>query len=149
MKLKQVKILTPLSLTPVDDVLFKLGSDIRVDFVTDEGTWRLHNRKDWLTDLRSGSDAINSIVPKWGTPIYTAGILMHDTAFSGWMSFDLANDLLAQCMLLSKDVGRCRAWLAKTALNQFGYSHYSQMDMPLQPPYECNRALESLILVDR
>lgn len=149
MKLKQVKIITPLQLTPVDDTLFRLGSDLRVDFVTDEGIWRLHNRKDWLTDLRSGCDAINSIVPKWGTPTYTAGILMHDTAFSGWMSFELANDLLAQCMLLSKDVGRCRAWLTKTALNQFGYSHYSQMDMPLQPPYEGNRALESLILVDR
>lgn len=149
MKLKQVKIITPLSLSPVNDTLFKLGSEYRVDFITNEGTWRLHNKKDWLTDLRSGSDAINPIVAKWGTPIYTAGILMHDTAFSGWMSFELANEMLAQTMILSKDVGRCRAWLAETTLNQFGYSHYSQMDMPLPPPYEHNRKYESLTLVDK
>ena len=149
MKLKQVKILTPLNLTPVDDVLFRLGSDLRVDFITTEGTWRLHNRKDWLTDLRSGCDAINIMVPKWGNPIYTAGVLMHDTAFSGYLSFTLANDLLAQCMVLSGEVGSFTAWLAKTSLNSFGRAHYSDIEMPLPPPYENNRKYESLTLVDK
>lgn len=149
MKLKSVKILTPLNLSPVDDTLFKLGTDYRVDFITDEGTWRLYNRKEWLTDLRSGSDIINGIAPKWGNPIYTAGVLMHDTAFSGYISFRLANNLLAQCMFLSGEIGTCRAWMVKTALNTFGESHYCDLEMPLPTPYENNRKYESLTLVDK
>lgn len=149
MKLTKIQLITPLKLTPVNDTYWQLSADFKVDFHTDDGVWRLHNKTGWLTDLRSGCDAINIIAPKWGNEEYTASVLAHDTAYSGWLSFNLANDLLAQGMVLSGQIGSFRAGLVKLSLDTFGRSHYSFMDDPLPPPYSGNRSLESFKLFDR
>lgn len=149
MKLQKIKILSPLELTPVNDTFWALGSHYSVDFITDEGVLQLRNKPRWLTDLRSGSDGINWFVPKWGNPEYTAIVLMHDTAFSGWLSFELANSLLSQGMVLSGEVTPRRAAIVKGTLNLIGRSHYSDFESPLPPPYTANRKLESLRWSDK
>lgn len=149
MILKEVNILKPLEFTPVNTKLFSLTSPYWVDFVTDEGVWKLRNKPSWLTDLRSGSSCIDCIIPKMGNAVYTAGILLHDTAFSGKMSFGLANEMLRQCMILSKEVGPFRAGLAHTAVSKFGRSHYYGVDDALPEPYTINRVFEELTLEAR
>lgn len=132
---------------PLDSKFWKLTADFHVDFVTNEGVWKLRNKANWLTDLRSGCDAINIIAPKWGNPVYTATVLMHDTAWSGWMSRQLSNELLRQGMILSGEIGSFRGTLVYHAVQSFG--HYSNMDEPLPEPYTINRLFESLILCDK
>ena len=146
MILKSVNIIKPLQFAPVSTELFSLTAPYWVDFVTDDGTWKLRNKPAWLTDLRSGSSCIDCIIPKMGNPVYVAGILLHDTAFSGKMSFDLANEMLRQCMILSGEVGPFRAGLAKKAVCMFGRSHYFGVDDELPEPYTINRLFEELKL---
>ena len=149
MILKGVRILHPLEFTPASATLFRLTASYAVDFLTDEGTWKLRNRPGWLTDLRSGSSLIDCIVPKMGGAVYTAGILLHDTAFSGKMSFDLANEMLRQCLILSGEIGEFRAGLAAKAVSAFGRSHYYGVDDALPEPYTLNRLFEGLTLEAR
>ena len=146
MILQEVRIIKPLAFTPVSTELFALTSPYWVDFITDEGVWKLRNKTSWLTDLRSGSSWIDCLIPKMGNQTYTAGILLHDTCFSGKMSFDLANEMLRQCMILSKEVGPLRAGLAHTAVSKFGRSHYFGVDDDLPEPYTINRVFEGLTL---
>lgn len=51
MKLKRLKIIKPLNLTPIDIKYWKLTTDYNVKFVTDEGTYNLYLKKGWITDL--------------------------------------------------------------------------------------------------
>lgn len=146
MILKAIEPLHDLILKPVTDKLWQATSLMQCRFVTDEGVWKLRNKPSWLTDLRSGSSWIDCIIPKMGNTVYTAGILLHDTAFSGKMSFDLANEMLRQCMILSGEVGPFRAGLAHTAVSRFGRSHYYGVDDDLPEPYTTNRVFEGLTL---
>ena len=146
MKLLDVKILKPLSLEPLDSKYWKLTSDLHVDFITDEGTWKLRNKAGWITDLRSGCDAINIIAPRWGNDIYTVVVLFHDCAWSGWVSRQLSNEILRQGMILSGEIGRFRASLVYHAVQNFGT--YYNMDDALPEPYTVNRCFESLRLHD-
>lgn len=147
MKLLEIKIIKPLKMEPVDSKYWKLTDDFHVDFITDEGVWKLRNKAGWVTDLRSGCDAINIIAPKWGNSEYTATVLMHDTAWSGWMSRQLSNELLRQGMILSGEIGSFRGSLVYHAVQNFG--HYSNMDEILPEPYTINRLFESLRLYDK
>jgi hypothetical protein len=147
MKLLSIKLLNDILLTPQAHGLMKLGADFRCDFITDDGVYRLKLRKGWITDLRSGSDIINGMVPKWGSPQYTACVLAHDASFSGWLSFDLANELfLEQGMPLSGDISSKMGVMACEAVNHFGRGHYYEMDDIMPEPYATNKTLESLTL---
>ena len=147
MQLVDIKIIKPLKMEPIDSKFWKLTDDFYVDFITDEGVWKLRNKSNWITDLRSGCDAINIIAPKWGNSVYTATVLMHDTAWSGWMSRQLSNELLRQGMILSGEIGSFRGSLVYNAVQYFG--HYSNMDDELPEPYTINRMFESLRLYDK
>ena len=148
MKLLDIKIIKPLKMEPIDSKYWKLTDDYHVDFITDGGVWKLRNKPNWITDLRSGcGDVINIIAPKWGNSEYTATVLMHDTAWSGWMSRQLSNELLKQGMILSGEIGSFRGALVYNAVQCFG--HYSNMDEPLPEPYTINRLFESLKLYDK
>jgi hypothetical protein len=84
-----------------------------------------------------------------GNDIYTASVLLHDTAFSGWMSFNLANEMLYQGMILSGEVGKCKAMITKKSVEWFGSSHYYDINKALPKPYIVNRIFESLVLKDK
>lgn len=146
MILKGVQILHPIEFTPVSATLFRLTAPYAVDFVTDGGVWKLRNKAGWLTDLRSGSSLIDCVIPKMGGAVYVAGVLLHDTAFSGKMSFDLANEMLRQCLILSGEIGEFRAGLAMRAVAAFGRGHYYDVDDPMPEPYTLNRLFEGLTL---
>lgn len=148
MKLQGIRIEQPLVL---DRLPGKLGhkykhltADFSARFVTDEGVWRLRLLSGWITDERSGSDTINWLVPKRGNDWYNATILMHDCAWSGWMSRALSNELLRQGMILSGEVGPHAAALAKLAVDRFG--RYYDLEEELPPPYHNNRLYESLTM---
>ena len=146
-----VEVLTPLpnlqQVTNNPD-FWRLESHYYAKFHTSEGVWHLSLLPGWITDKRSGSDAINWLVPKDGNPEYRAAVFAHDTAYSGWMSQALADHLfIRQGMHLSGEVSQPVANLAYTAVKLFGKSY--SMDDTLPPPYELNRKYESLKLKDR
>lgn len=147
MKLLDIKIIKPLKMAPLDSKYWKLTDDFAVNFVTDEGVYKLYLKAGWITDLRSGSDAINCIVPKWGNEKYVSTVLFHDFCWSGNLSRELSNDFLRQGMVLSGEVGTLRASLAYYAVSKFG--KYYNMDEELPEPYTINRMFEKLTIEDK
>lgn len=119
-----------------------LTEDYHVQLVTDEGTLCYTMRAGWITDFRSGSSAVDIIVPKRGNDRYTASVLCHDMAYSGWITKDLADELLYQGMVLSGQ-SKWRAGLAYKAVQWFGEESYYSMVSPMPRPYTLNRNLES------
>ena len=144
-----IEVLTPLpNLQQVTPKFWRLGSLYHARFHTTEGVWDLVLQPSWITDKRSGFDGINWLVPKDGNPMYRACIFGHDTAYSGWMSKPLADEIfIHQGLYLSGEVSRPVAGLAHTAVKLFGKAY--DMDDQLPPPYELNRKYESLKLKDR
>ena len=150
--LKRIEVVTPLpNLVQVayNQDYWRLESQYyRAKFHTNEGTWDLILLHGWITDKRSGSDAINWLVPKDGNPEYRACVFAHDTAWSGRMSRALSNDLfIRQGFAMSNEVSQPIANLSKFTVDHFG--RYYDFNEPLPPPYENNRQLESLILVHK
>lgn len=148
MLLKDIQIIEPLRLEPVDTEFWVTACPYAVDFITDEGIYSASMDIGWYTDLRSGSFLINPLIPKWGNAKYTASILFHDMCFSGWLSFKVSNEFLYQGMILSGNVSETKAGAARWVLNSFGRSHYFDMDEPLKAPYQNNRSLEHLLIKD-
>lgn len=147
MILHKIIVRTPLKLTPIDTKYWKLTDKYAADFITDEGVYKLRLQSGWITDLRSGCDAINAIVPKWGNDLYTATIMLHDCAWSGHLSRELSNILLRQGMVLSGEVGSLRASMAYYAVSSFG--RYYDMDEVLPEPYTINRIFEKITIEDK
>lgn len=146
MKLLEIKLNTALELEPIDNIYWVLKSLYSVDFITTDGVWKLRNKPGWITDLRSGTNTINWISPKWGNPLYMAGVMCHDTAWSGWMSREESNRLLQQCCILSGECNRFQAWLVYQGVDKLGSYHH--MDDVLPHPYTFSRKFESLRLYD-
>jgi len=125
-----------------------LTQPYHAEFVTDEGTWHLDLKPMWITDKRSGSSAVDLVVPKWGNKEYQAVVAGHDTSYSGWMSQDYSDDLfIRQGFHLSGCIGKNRAGLAHTVVNALGRAF--TMDDPMPQPYRNNRDFERLVLLDK
>ena len=149
MKLKQIKIHDKICLSPLDKKFFRLEKKLHVDFLTDEFCVCMKLTPGWITDLRSGCDLINPIVPKWGNKEYTVCVLAHDCAFSGWISFDLCNSLfLKDGMSFSKQISKPIATIAANVVSVFGKSSYSFLDEEMKHPYENIRAFEKMEITD-
>lgn len=151
MILKSIEPINDLILKPVTDKLWQATSLMQCRFVTDEGVYLSTLKPGFLSDLRSGCDLINYVLPKWGNQQYTWCVVGgHDVSFHGWLSFHLANDMfLRQGMALSGQVGQWRANLACNMVEKFGGSHYSSMDDEIEPPYEGNRVLCKIELLPK
>lgn len=151
MILKSIEPLHDLILKPVTDKLWQATSLMQCRFVTDEGVYLSTIRPGFLSDLRSGCDLLNYLLPKWGNQAYTWCVVGgHDVSFHGYLSFHLANDLfLRQGMSLSGQVGQWRANLAYRTVEAFGESHYSSMDDEIEPPYRGNRVLCKIELLPK
>ena len=134
---------SPLWLVPHEvDGYWRLSQDSDIFLHTNEGTIRASLYKGWVTDKRSGSDAINWFVPKWDGPrsIYSAIVAFHDSAWSGWISRELSDELLRQGMILSGLVSERRAAVVKFTVDHFG--HYYELEEPLTGIYAGNRQKE-------
>jgi len=111
--------------------LYRILRDVRVDVVTDEGTYKYTMRAGFLTDMRSGSHCIDSIIPKFTeNNKYNLAILVHDFNYTKMsdgqhpVSKETADEMLRQMALLSGQIGSFKASLMKTAVKLFGGSAY-------------------------
>jgi len=70
-------------LIPVAPNLWKLASDVAITVNLPAGKgWRFTLRKDFLTNLRSGSDLINPIIPRMGDEGRTIAYILHDALYT-------------------------------------------------------------------
>lgn len=122
-----------------------LLEDYSALIVTDEGTFHLDLKAGWITDWRSGSRALDIVAPKFGNGIYECLVFAHDTAYSGWVSKALADEVFVhQGFEFSGECGHTRAQLSYNAVRLFGSAYYMEDVMP--KPYTDNRQYESLTL---
>lgn len=152
LKLKSIEPLHDLVLKPITDELWQATSVMQCRFVTDEGVYLSTIKPGFVSDLRSGCDLINYLVPKWGNQQYTWSVVGgHDLLFClGTWSFHFANDLfLRQGMALSGQISQWRANLAYKMVDTFGESHYCPKDKELDPPYHLNRDFGCFELLPR
>jgi hypothetical protein len=148
MKIKSVDA-TPIKTEFWKSGTWKLTEKFVCTILTDEGCMSFHAQPGFVTDMRSGSDAINKVIPKFtGNKIYDAAILVHDmnyTVLPGdehLVSKAVADDLLYQMALLSGEIGKLKATAMKLAVQLAGDSAYYEPD---QPPYDGNGALINLL----
>lgn len=136
---------SPLILEPHEvSGYWRLSQDSYIILHTNEGDIRAGLLKGWVTDKRSGSDAINWFVPKWEGPRspYSAIVAFHDFSWSGWLSRALSDELLRQGMVLSGIVSSPRAAVVKITVDHFG--HYYDLSEKLPGVYADNREKEHL-----
>lgn len=152
MILKAIEPLHDLVLKPVTDKLWQATSVMQCRFVTDEGVYLSTIKPGFLSDLRSGCDLINILVPKWGNQQYTWCVVGgHDLLFClGTWSFEFANELfLHQGLSLSGQISQWRANLAYNVVSRFGRSHFCDQDTEPDPPYHLNRMFGTFELLPR
>lgn len=142
-KLQGIETMLPLRTLKIADGFWRLTSDFWVRLHTNEGFIDAKMKTGWITDYRSGSGAVDIVVPKKGNEAYNAIIMLHDLAYSGHLTKDLADELLRQGMILS-GVSSWRARLAYIAVQAFGDGGYYYLTDDMPEPYTDNRALESL-----
>lgn len=126
----------------IGDRLYKLTKPYYVELVTNEGLLICDMLPGWITDYRSSCSIIDPIIPWKGNDEYNAIVLAHDFFYSGWISKQLADDLLCQGMKLSGEIGSIRASMVKFALDKFGEDYYYDLKTQLQSPYQLNRHYE-------
>lgn len=149
MILKSIEPLQDLILKPVTDVYWKAENKMQCAFHTDEGTYLSTVLPGFITDLRSGCDLINPIVPRWGNQRYSWAVVTHDGLFClGTWSFEFSNELcLRQGMAVSGQIGEWRANLAHKMVSTFGRSHFCDSESDLEEPYTLNRLFFKFELV--
>lgn len=125
------------------DRYYKLTKLFWVDIKTDEGVLHFTILPEWVTDFRSGSPAIDWLIPWKGNDEYNAIVLAHDCSYSGWLSKCLADELLCKGMVASGEIGKFRASLVNAAVTNFGKDHYYHLQDEMPEPYKFNRQLES------
>lgn len=110
---------------------FRLASPVEATAWTDEGVWRWKIKEGFPTNMRSGSDCINCIIPKFtGNNLYNLAIVLHDVNYSKMkngqqvVSKKLADDFLDQMLKVSGTLSAPKRWLMITALKLFGGSAY-------------------------
>lgn len=140
-----VRIIKPRVLRKIDKKYWVLEQKWYFDIVTNRFTIMVRNQPGWITDKRSGSDAINWLVPKDGNDIYDAFIGFHDTAWSGWLGRYFSNNILCLGMVFSKEVYKPVAYLARKTLDRFGKYYSFHEELPI--PYTNNRSFEQLTVV--
>lgn len=142
-KLQGIETMLPLRTLKIADGFWRLTSDFWVRLHTNEGVIDAKMKTRWITDYRSGSRAVDIVVPKKGNQAYNSIILVHDLAYSGHLTKNMADDLLRQGMILA-GVASWRAKLAYMAVQAFGDGSYYYLTDDMPEPYTDNRALESL-----
>ena len=126
---------------PYLDGYWKLGRDYWTSIYTDSGVYHCEMKKGWVTDKRSGSTAVDIIVPKSWNADYDAIILSHDFLYSGHLCRATADWILKEGMIWS-GISEWKANLAYSAVRIAGGSAWIDIDLPLPSPYQNNRELE-------
>lgn len=120
--------------------LYRLSCDVCVSIWTDEGLIEWELKTGFPTNMRSGSHVIDGIIPKFSkNQKYNAALLCHDAAYTkcdkdgnNYLSKNLADEMLRQMVVLSREVGTFKANLMFKMLKWFGNSAY---DCPNEGQY--------------
>jgi hypothetical protein len=111
--------------------LWRLEKRVDAEVKTNEGVLRYTMLPGFLTNMRSGAHAIDSLIPKFtGNNFYNLAILCHDFAYTRnrdnghYISRLLADQLLKQMAAQSGEIGAFKATLMYRALRLFGGSAY-------------------------
>ena len=104
-------------------------------------------QKGHVSDRRSGSSAIDKFLPKFGNPIYNAFIYLHDVSYSGYLKRLLADLILCEGWKTSGE-DSTEANVGYGFVRMFGWMGYYKATDKLKPPYQDNRALEHLQMVE-
>jgi hypothetical protein len=148
-----------LNLTPISSNLWKLTNDLNicVNMPAKKG-YRFLLKKDFATNLRSGSDLISPIIPRNGDEGRTLSYILHDALytchyFSRLQADELLKAMLTECdnctraiiagendkrqikLLKSQLLGSFKIWAIYNAVRLFGQGAY---DEKILPPYEGN-----------
>lgn len=142
-QLQAIETMLPLRTLKLAGGFWRLTSDFWVRLHTSEGVIDAKMKTGWVTDYRSGSSAVDVVVPKKGNQAYNSIIMIHDLAYSGHLTKNLADELLRQGMILA-GIASWRARLAFMAVQAFGRGGYYYLTDDMPEPYTDNRALESL-----
>jgi hypothetical protein len=148
-----------LNLTPVSSNLWKLTNDIKLQInMPAEKGYRFVLKKDFVTNLRSGSDLISPIIPRNGDEGRTLSYILHDALYTSHLFNRLQADELLQAMLTECDnctraiitgetdkqqikllksqlLGSLKIWAIYKAVRLFGQSAYNEK---IAPPYDGN-----------
>jgi hypothetical protein len=103
--------------------------------------------KGWVTDKRSGSGVIDWYLPKDGNTLYDWFVAFHDACYSGCIPRLLADTILREGWKMS-GIDSSRASVGFRAVRMFGWMGYYKPTDKLKSPYQNNRDLEHLQMVE-
>jgi len=113
--------------------LYKLQEPVYAEVSTNEGNLCYYMKPGFITNMRSGSHAIDWLIPKFtNNNQYNLALLCHDFAYTRnstndhYLSRELADELLRQMCIISGELGRVRATIMYRALRIGGGSAYEE-----------------------
>jgi hypothetical protein len=111
--------------------LWRLKEVVSVEVKTSDGTLHYLMKPGFPTDMRSGSHAIDRLIPKFTkNNQYNLAILCHDFAYTkgkdgeNLLSRELADILLRDMAVQSGELGSVRAAIMYRSVRMFGASAY-------------------------
>lgn len=122
-----------------------LLNDVNTVFYFDTHIVEMRLKKEWITDKRSGSSAVDRFVPKDGSTPYNLLIFLHDALYSGHAPRLLADNMLNAGLHLG-GVNEPVKTIAYKAVRAFGWAGYYKLNQPLKAPYQNNRKHEQITI---
>jgi len=111
--------------------LYRLSQPVHAEVLTNEGKLVYDMRIGFPTNMRSGSHLIDWLIPKFTkNNDYNLALLCHDFAYTKLdngqnpLSRAVADELLRQMVILSKQLGPKRARIMYEFVSKFGASAY-------------------------
>jgi len=111
--------------------LWRVKNHVIVYVYTNEGKLCYKIKPGFPTNMRSGSHCIDWLIPKFtGNNRYNLALLCHDFAYTKMkdgdnpLSRELADEILRQMVILSRELGSIRAGIMHKALRIGGASAY-------------------------
>ncbi|MCL1955777.1 MAG: DUF1353 domain-containing protein [Fibromonadales bacterium] len=111
--------------------LYRLTNPVYAEVLTNEGKLCYTMDVGFPTNMRSGANCINWLIPKFtGNHKYNLAILCHDFAYTrnkfegNYLPRAEADELLRQMVIMSGELGRARARIMYEFVFKFGASAY-------------------------
>ena len=115
----------PVKIYPVKDRLYRIASNAKCCIRTDVGCLIYTANIGFKFDGRSGGKLVDWLVPNLGTQQETWAWLCHDILYYDFdISFETANDLLRQQLVLDAGMSSWKAGLIKYSVDRFGRSSF-------------------------
>jgi len=132
----------------VDPKTFQLVQDLRFTIGFDEMDEHLFViKKGFKTNLRSGTDLINGIIPKMGPETLTCAYILHDALYTDhFFCRKTADEILIALMKWEGTIGAIKRSLISTTLSLFGGSAYNEKCTGVYEGNENHLSVQNLTL---